>query len=169
MAIDMKLQPWDVLGAAIRSEIDAAAFYTRLQGRVKNVILLEKLKLLALEEENHRKMLERLFGQKFPDRSREVPESSLLPPVSVSLGADPSVLELFQAALKFEETAESFYLGALEKASDDSSRSLLSYLGRVERSHQAIIKAEIELLAKFPDYYNVEDFHIGEDLFHVGP
>ena len=52
---------------------------------------------------------------------------------------------------------------------DESSRSLLSYLGRVERSHQAIIKSEIELLAKFPDYYNVEDFHIGEDLFHVGP
>lgn len=169
MAIDLKLKPWEVLGVAIRSEIDAAAFYTRLQEKVKNVILLQKLKLLALEEETHRKMLERLFGQKFPDQPREIPESSLLPSVKVSLEADPSVLELFQVALKFEETAESFYLEALEKSTDDSSRSLLSYLGRVERSHQAIIKSEIELLAKFPDYYNVEDFHLGEDLFHVGP
>ena len=43
---------------AIRSEIDAAAFYTRLQGRVKNILLVQKLKFLALEEEHHRKILE---------------------------------------------------------------------------------------------------------------
>jgi hypothetical protein len=46
---------------------------------------------------------------------------------------------------------------------------MLAYLSRVERSHQAMLKSEIGLLEKFPDYYNVENFHIGEDLFHVGP
>ena len=34
-----ELAAWQVLGVAIRSEIDAVAFYTRLQGLVKNVIL----------------------------------------------------------------------------------------------------------------------------------
>lgn len=165
----LNLKPWEVLGVAIRSEIDAASFYTRLQERVKNVVLLQKLKFLAMEEEHHRKILDRLFGQRFPDQAREVSESSLMPPISAALGADPSVLDLFSAALKAEEMAESFYMAAGEKAEDDGSRSLLAYLGRVERSHQAIIKSEIELLRKFPDYYNVEDFHVGEDLFHVGP
>jgi hypothetical protein len=32
-----------------------------------------------------------------------------------------------------------------------------------------MIKSEIDLLQKFPDYYNVEDFHVAQDLFHVGP
>lgn len=169
MAIDLKLKPWEVLGVAIRSEIDAASFYTRLQERVKNVVLLQKLKFLAMEEEHHRKILDRLLGQRFPDKDREVPESSLMPPISASLKADPSVLELFQAALQAEETAESFYMAAGDRAEDEGSRSLLAYLGRVERSHQAMIKSEIELLSKFPDYYSVEDFHIGQDLFHVGP
>ena len=169
MAIDLKLKPWEVLGVAIRSEIDAAAFYTRLQEKVKNAILLQKLKFLAMEEEHHRKILERLFGQKYRDESREVPGNALMPPIAASLGAEPSVLDLFRAALKAEETAENFYMAAVDKAEDEGSRSLLAYLGRVERSHQAMIKSEIELLAKFPDYYSVEDFHLGQDLFHVGP
>jgi hypothetical protein len=32
-----------------------------------------------------------------------------------------------------------------------------------------MLKSEIDLLEKFPDYYSVEDFHIAQDLFHVGP
>jgi hypothetical protein len=32
-----------------------------------------------------------------------------------------------------------------------------------------MIKAELDLMAKFPDYYDVEEFHIAQDLFHVGP
>lgn len=31
------------------------------------------------------------------------------------------------------------------------------------------IRSEIDMLNKFPDYYNVEDFHVGQDMFHVGP
>jgi rubrerythrin len=169
MAIDKKLAAWQVLGVAIRSEVDAAAFYARLQERVKNVILVQKLKFLAMEEEHHKKILERLLGQKYPDKPKDVPESSLMPPIAVSLGAEPAVLALFEAALKAEETAEGFYNDAAERTEDEAGRKILAYLGRVERSHQAMIKSELELLRKFPDYYSVEDFHIGQDLFHVGP
>ncbi len=169
MAIDKNLAAWQVLGVAIRSEIDAAAFYTRLQGRVKNVLLGQKLKFLALEEEHHKKILERLLGQKYPDRPKDVPESSLMPPIGVSLPAEPSVPALFEAALKAEETAEAYYNEAAGRVEDEAGGKILAYLGRVERSHQAMIRAELELLQKFPDYYDVEDFHIGQDLFHVGP
>jgi hypothetical protein len=56
-----------------------------------------------------------------------------------------------------------------ERAEAEAGRRILAYLGRVERSHQAMIRSELELLRKFPDYYSVEDFHIGQDLFHIGP
>jgi len=91
------------------------------------------------------------------------------PPIAVSVGADPTVPALFEAALKAEETAEAFYNEAGGRAEDEAGRKILAYLGRVERSHQAMIKSELELIQKFPDYYNIEDFHIGEELFHVGP
>jgi rubrerythrin len=169
MSIDQKLTPWEILSVGIRSEIDAVSFYTRLQSRVKNVILLQKLKFLALEEEHHRKILERLFGQRFPEKTVGALEASLMPPIAASVGEQASVLDLFLAALKAEETAEGFYKEAGELAEEEGSRKMLAYLSRVERSHQAMIRSEIDLLEKFPEYYSVEDFHIGEDLFHVGP
>lgn len=169
MAIDKSLTAWQVLGVAIRSEVDAAAFYTRLQGKVKNVLLVQKLKFLALEEEHHKKILERLLGQKYPDKPRDVPASSLMPPIGVSLAAEPAVPELFEAALQAEVIAESYYNEAAERLEDEAGRKVLAYLGRVERSHQAMLKAELELIQKFPDYYDVEDFHVAQDLFHVGP
>ncbi len=169
MAIDKSLAAWQVLGVAIRSEVDAYAFYTRLQGRVKNVLLVQKLKFLALEEEHHRKILERLLAQRYPDKPKDVPESSLMPPIGVALPAEPSVPELFEAALKAEEIAEAYYNDAAGRVEEEAGQRILAYLGRVERSHQAMIRSELDLIRRFPDYYDVEDFHLGEDLFHVGP
>jgi rubrerythrin len=169
MAIDKSLTAWQILGVAIRSEVDAAAFYTRLQGKVKNVLLVQKLKFLALEEEHHKAILERLLGQRYRDKPKDVPDSSLMPPIGVSLPAEPGVPVLFEAALKAEETAEAYYNEAAERVDDEAGRRILAYLGRVERSHQAMIKSELELIQRFPDYYSVEDFHLGQDLFHVGP
>jgi rubrerythrin len=169
MPIDPKLTPWQVLGVAIRSEVDAAAFYTRLQDKVKNVLLVQKLKFLALEEEHHRRILEHLLDDRFRGRSTDVPPGALMPPIAASLGEDAPVLALFGAALKAEQAAERFYTETGERAEDEGSRKILAYLGRVERSHQAMLKSEIDLLEKFPDYYSVEDFHIGQDLFHIGP
>ena len=169
MSIDRKLAAWQILGVAVRSEIDAAAFYTRLQGRVKNVLLVQKLKFLALEEDHHKKILEHLLAQRYPDKPTDVPASSLMPPIGVSLPADPTVPALFEAALEAEEIAEAYYNDAAKRVEDEAGRRILAYLGRVERSHQAMIKSELGLIRKFPDYYSVEDFHIAQDLFHVGP
>ena len=169
MPIDKSLAPWQILGVAVRSEIDAVAFYTRLQGRLKNILLVQKLKFLALEEEHHRKMLESLLAQKYPDKPKDVPESSLMPPIGISLPADATVPALFEAALEAEKIAEAYYIEAAERVEDEAGRRVLAYLGRVERSHQAMISSEIDLIRKFPDYYNVEDFHIAQDLFHIGP
>lgn len=169
MPIDKDLTAWQILGVAIAAEVDAAAFYARLQERVKNVLLVQKLKFLALEEEHHRTVLEKLLAQRYPGRPADAPASSLMPPIGVSLPAEPAVPALFEAALEAEKIAEAYYNEASGRLEDEAGRRLLAYLGRVERSHQAMLGAEIDLLRRFPDYYNVEDFHIAQDLFHVGP
>jgi len=78
-------------------------------------------------------------------------------------------LDLFKLALKAEKMSENFYREAGERAGDKESKRVLGYLVRVERSHYFIIKSEIDMLDRFPDYYKVEDFHLGQDMFHVGP
>ncbi len=169
MSLDPGLKPFQLVAAAIRSEIDAAGFYTKLGKKMKNSLLVQKLAFLAFEEEQHRKILERLFAERYAGMSLDLPERSPMPPIGAGLGEAPSVLDLFRAALAAEEISERVYGEAGERSEDEASRHILTYLGRVERSHAAMIRSEIDLLARFPDYYDVEEFHVGQDLFHVGP
>jgi len=169
LALDQNLQPHEVLAAAIRSEIEAANFYSKILDRVKNILLQQKLKFLVLEEKKHRKILEKLFSDRYPSRELKVPEKLVRPRRPVTVDEKSTVLDLFKIALAAEKSAEEFYAAARNKAADAASKKILEYLSRVERSHYFLIKAEIDLLSRFPDYYDVEDFHLGQDLFHIGP
>jgi rubrerythrin len=167
--IDAPLKPQQILAVAIASEVDAAAFYTRLQERVTNEILLQKLKLLAFEEVKHRQVLEKLFSQRFPGQPVAAPTGVHLPGLSGLLAGEPTVFSLFEAALKAEEASEAFYNDAAKVVTDEAGQRILAYLARVERSHQAIIRSEVDLLRRFPDYYKVTDFHLGQEMFNIGP
>jgi rubrerythrin len=167
--INLKLSPSEVFGVAIKSEIEATEAYSKLYEKVKNEILRMKLKFLISEEKKHRRILEKLFSQKFPGEKLEIPEKSFLPPIKVTKARKLSVLDLFKLALKAEKISEDFYREAGQQAGDKESKRVLGYLVRVERSHYFIIKSEIDMLDRFPDYYKVEDFHLGQDMFHVGP
>ncbi len=169
MSLDPNLRPFEVLATAIRSEIEAANFYSRLLDKVKNILLQQKLKFLILEEKKHRKILEKLFNDRFPDRELKVPEKAARLRLPLTVDEKSTVLDLFKAALAAEKFAEEFYANARKEAGDAASKKVLEYLSRVERSHYFLIKAEIDLLTRFPDYYDVEDFHLGQDLFHIGP
>jgi len=168
-SIILKLSPSEVFSVAIKSEIEATEAYSKLYEKVKNEILRMKLKFLISEEKKHRRILERLFSQRFSEEKLEIPEKSFLPPIKVTKAKTFSVLDLFKLALKAEKMSENFYREAGERAGDKESKRVLGYLVRVERSHYFIIKSEIDMLDRFPDYYKVEDFHLGQDMFHVGP
>lgn len=161
--------PAEIIESAIKAEIDAADFYTRLQAKVRNELLLQKLRFLAYEEEKHKKTLERLFGQRFGSRAIRVPERSFLKPEEAAFNDASPVLDLFKIALNAEKKSEEHYAGAAKSEPDPDGRRILEYLSRVERSHYFMVQSEIDLLEKYPDAYNVEHFHEGQDLFHVGP
>ena len=169
MSYHPEISPTEVLGLAIKSEIEAAEAYSRLYKKVKNEILRLKLKLLVAEEKKHRQMLERLFSQRFHGEKIKIPEKSFLPPVQASRSKKFSVLDLFKLALKNEKMSEEFYKEAGKNAENRESKRILGYLTRVERSHYFMIKSEIDMLERYPDYYKVEDYHLGQDMFHIGP
>jgi rubrerythrin len=169
MTLDRKLRPDEILAAAVRSEIEAADFYGGLLGRVKNILLRQKLSFLVTEEKKHRQILERLHGQRFPGIKLKIPDKPAGPKAPAAWDEKATVLDLFKLALEAERLAEQYYKDARGVMADAGSKKMLEYLSRVERSHYFLIKSEIDLLGRFPDYYDAEDFHLGEDLFHVGP
>ena len=169
MSLDSKLRPYEVLAVAIRSEIEAADFYAGILEKVRNILLQQKLKFLVAEEKKHRQILERLHAQRFPEVELKIPEKPARPRTQAAFGEKAPILDLFKLALEAEKLAEQYYKDARGVMDDAASQKMLEYLSRVERSHYFLIKSEIDLLSRFPDYYDVEDFHLGQDLFHVGP
>lgn len=169
MTIDASSKPSEIMAVAVRAEMDAAAIYNGLRGRVKNEVLLQKLQFLADEEMRHKAILERLFADKFPGETLRVPQADAGPAENVPVDEATSVMDLFKLAMKKEKQAEDYYKESKKSITDARSQKILDYLSRVERSHYFMLKSEIELLEKFPEYFDVEAFHIGQDLFHVGP
>ena len=159
----------EVLGVAIKSEIDAAALYERMAGQVSNLTLVAKLDFLRQEEQKHRLMLEELHAARFPDVDLQLPAKSRVPTIADDDVDSLTVPELFQLAMKAEQLAASFYGEQADRSRDEMSRTVLRYLSNIERGHYHMLETEYELLSRFPSYYSADEFHVGDDLMHVGP
>ena len=169
MSVNSDLTSLEVLGIAIRSEIEAAKLYERMEKKVVNVDLKEKLKFLKVEEEKHRAIFEDLFQKKYPDVELKVPEKSIVPMMDVALEKDMAVEKLFEVAMKAEKISEDFYADLAKKSKDASGTSMLNYLSGIERGHYNLLKNEYEMVVEFPAYAETEEFLMGERFIHVGP
>jgi len=165
--IDPNLTALEVLGIAIKSEIHATGVYEKLGRMVRNRALRERLAFLKGEEEKHRKLLEELYAKSFPEVELKLPERSLVP-MEVAMREGITVPELFKLAMEAEETSEKFYRELAERTRDQSGKALLRYLSKMEHGHYELLRNEYELIEQFPEYYKVEDFHLGEELIHLG-
>jgi rubrerythrin len=154
--VSRSLTGLEVLGMAIRSEVEAHRFYTQVLKRVQNPILREKLSRLAAEEKRHRQILEERYkkstGEKFPPLPTQGgPEGKGSTPKSLT----PA--EVLQMAIKMERQAVSFYQREAQKSTDMSGRFMLEYLADFERSHERSLEAEWKALKRFPDWFSLSD------------
>jgi rubrerythrin len=169
MAVSAELTSLEVLGIAIRSEIEAVKLYKRMGDQVKNNDLKEKLSFLMGEEEKHRSLFEDLFVKHYPDVELKLPEQSSVPMMDVALTQEMSMKELFEVAMNAEKISETFYSDLAKKSKDPSGTSMLNYLSNIERGHYDLLKNEYEMLLEYPAYAETEDFLQGGRFIHVGP
>lgn len=165
---DMKLKKYalaDLLLAAVKSEIDSQAIYSRLAQRVKNAFLKERLEFLALEESKHQKALEGLFGQRFPGQVIAVPEKPVVPLPEIRFRDELVPLsEVIAQAMKAEQAAHDFYLQLADLFADDAGKkNLLLYFSMMEMGHYKLLDLEKSSLERFEEYGEEQE------LIHVGP
>lgn len=168
MTRERDLTTLEVLGVAIKSEIEAIKLYTRMKEKAKNPDLQTKIDFLIAQEKNHEKILTEAYAKRFPGVDLSVPPQTLIPSVSDVLSRDATLKELFAAAMEAEQKADVFYTDLAKKTRDQSSRSMLEYLASMERSHYSILEGEFRALEITEDY-NTDDFLRGERLMNVGP
>ncbi|MDY7042215.1 MAG: hypothetical protein SVX38_15265, partial [Chloroflexota bacterium] len=62
-----------------------------------------------------------------------------------------------------------FYADFAKRAEDVKGRSVLQYLSNMESGHYHLLETERDFISQFPDYYNADEFHLGEEMIHLGP
>ena len=153
----------EVLGVAIRSEMDAQAFYKKLAGRVRNRLVKQKFLGLARDEAGHEAMLTAKY--------REVAgKGKPALPVKVEGRAryDSKMrhAEALRLAIRLERAASNLYAKAAKKTEDISSRFMLEYLSGFERNHERLLIHELEALTKYPAWFESES---GAEIMLIGP
>jgi rubrerythrin len=155
----------DLLLAAVKSEIESQAIYSRVAKRVKNAFLKERLEFLSLEEKKHQTALEGIFRQRFPGRDIVVPDHPVVPLPEISFQDEMVPLsEIFAQAMQAERAAHDFYLQLAEFFSDDlEKKNLLLYFSMMEMGHYKLLDLEKDNLER------LEEFGEEQELIHVGP
>ena len=75
--IPKELTALEVLGIAIRAELDAQIIYGEMAARVSSPRAKERFRILVAEEQQHQTILERKYRQMFPDVPLKLPPSQL--------------------------------------------------------------------------------------------
>ncbi len=142
----------DLLGYAIRAEMDSNKAYTDLSDRVSNPLLKEKFRWLAFEENKHKEILMKLQATLFSNQTIQIPEEpsqDLFKPVVVEPSS--SLADILLQAMDAEKFAEDFYANLAERV-DNGQKRLLHYLSKVEHSHYLMLKTEYDAVQDFEDY-----------------
>ncbi|DAC72453.1 MAG TPA: Rubrerythrin, partial [Thermoplasmata archaeon] len=125
----------DLLLAAMKSEIESHAVYSKIAEQVKNGLLKDKMAFLAKEEEKHRLFVEQVYAAKFPKKKLVIPKTTPVPlPHLIIPDEDTPLGTVLKSAMQAEQAAHEFYQGLSEQftKNDAMIRNTLSYFADME-------------------------------------
>ncbi len=169
MAVATDLTPLEIFGVAIKSEVEAARLYQYMADRVVNRDLRGRLLFLVGEEKKHRRILEAVYAHQFPTVPLSLPARSLVPTIEPAMKEDAPIPDLFRLAMQAERLSEEFYNDLVARAPEENSRATLAYLARMEHVHYDLLRGELDLVERFPNYYQAENFELGSEMINLGP
>lgn len=146
----------EVLGVAIRAELEAYRFYNQALKKVQNPLLREKLSRLAAEEKRHRQILEERYRKNSGEETPPIPRTGGIEGKG-RMAKDLSPQEVLKVAIQKEQEAARFYQREAQRCADLSGRFMLEYLADFERNHERSLQAELKALNRFPDWFSVKD------------
>ena len=136
----------EIINFAIEKEIEAAAFYENLAGKVKNPVMKDAVLSMADEERKHHRILSNLTPKQvsaFTEPAIEnfkISEYMVDPPVT----EDIKYADLLLLAMKREEKAHQMYADLEARAADGATRKVFALLKTEELKHKRKLEGEYE-------------------------
>ncbi|KAA0003088.1 MAG: Rubrerythrin [Thermoplasmata archaeon] len=157
------LQLKEILEIAIKAEIDAADVYKKLAESVDIFLLKDKFHFLENEEKGHRRLLEKIFENKFPGKEIILPDKSQVPLPEVKIEEGTPLSSIISRAMEAERVAAEFYKEMEKEMGEEKEKVIARYLSSMEESHYYLLKSEREIA------YNFELYDEVHEMMHVGP
>ena len=168
MALDVtSLTIEQALAISMNSEIDSERVYKKLEEKVHNFVLKEKMAFLISEEKKHQKIIRALFDRLAPNQEMKLSEQRIYPGLHIAMEETASVIDLLELAMDAEKAAEEFYDRLSQEAEERGVQEILQYLASMEHSHYFLLKGEYDLCMRDESYYERDDFQY--DMVHIGP
>jgi rubrerythrin len=155
----------ELLRAALKSEVDSKTVYTKLANRVNNYLLKDKLEFLANEEEEHRRIIEDIFKNHFPNEKIKLPQETPIPLPEVKISTDDIPLsKILRNAMDAEQAAHEFYTSLATRFPEGSKlHNTLLYFASMEQGHYKLLEIETDSMERFEE---ADEYW---PMMHVGP
>jgi len=154
----------DLLLAAIKSEKDSNELYSKIAKKTDNGLLKDKLNFLAKEEENHRRFIEDIYSNHYPDEDLSIPRETPVPLPEIKMDEDTPVSRLLSQAMVAEKEASDFYKHLSSRFEDGSKiHNTLMYFSDMETGHYKILEMEKNSMERY------EEDDVYWPMVHAGP
>ncbi|MEK6986960.1 MAG: ferritin family protein [Candidatus Thermoplasmatota archaeon] len=145
----------EVLGVAVRREMDTARTYPDLASRCTSPLARDRFQLLVQESRQHEALLRARHADLAPGVAVAVPPPLASAPQAAG-GSDAG--EGLRGALRYAADAErrsrEFYLDAAATAADLTGHNMFRYLADAHARHHAELEAEYDLILRYPHAYD---------------
>lgn len=166
--ISPDLTALEALEISIRTEIDSQYLYQELAKKCNNDILKERFISLYKEEIKHQTILTQIHKELFPEVELKIPPSQIsLDELKSKLNKPEGILEILKFAIDKEKKSREFYLDAADLVQDISGKRMFRFLADMEFTHQMILNAELEMIEKYPLYFDQMINYGPEQTFQI--
>ena len=162
---DMKIE--DILGMAVKTELEAHNFYSNLATKISHADVKKKVLSLASDEMRHKNIMENLY-RKTLGKEPEVLPSKGVPDIlkaisSLQIGDRTQVLQVLDMAIEAEATAAKFYQHGASISTDRKMRDIFEELEREEDGHFHYLTAERSSLSGDLYWFSISDSAMMEE------
>ena len=150
--------------AAMKSEIESNKLYSKMAKKTKNGLLEDKLNFLAKEEEKHKKYIEDLYFNHYPNKKIIIPKTTPVPLPEVDFSEDTALSKLLSQSMLAEKSSSDFYKSLADRFEKGTKiHNTLLYFSDMEIGHFNILKTEKESMERF------EEADVYWPMMHIGP
>ncbi|UCE66009.1 MAG: ferritin family protein [Candidatus Zixiibacteriota bacterium] len=162
-----KLTIEDVLGMAVRTEIQGRKFYLELSEKVTNPEVKKKIVSLADDEKRHERIVCDFYRRILEKEPQDLPEKGVPDIVkaisSMNLTERTDLLKLLDMAIEAELLSAKFYARGARITEDSKTRRAFEELAVEEDGHYNMLMAEKSALSGDLYWFSMGDTGIMEE------